>query len=203
MDNKCAHRVDGVCMTIWVLMLLGLECVEDTTLELPISAMSIPQRVINLSLTAFASTLLQLNNAYVPHVTSLRPLPLPWRRYIAVSTSLIIMVFIGQTHLVRTHTHSGRDGVAREVQQYVIPGSRPSWLQTTMGIHPVSQSAKPGDGWKQGFTRTHPSLDSIRATDYGYPKSQEAPGPTVTSLIMHPPTKHNMSYFNFMYTYFL
>ena len=108
-------------MTIWVLMLLLLDCAEDTTVELPFSAMSIPQQVINLSLTAFDTTLLQSNNACaVPHVTSI---PLPWHWSIAVSTSLIIMVFIEQTNSVRTYTHRERDGVAREVQCVPRPGS--------------------------------------------------------------------------------
>ena len=51
-------------MTIWVLMLLLLECGEDTTPELPLNAMSIPQQVINLSLAAFDTTLLQPNNVH-------------------------------------------------------------------------------------------------------------------------------------------
>lgn len=79
---------------------------EDTTVELPFSAMNIPQQVINLSLTAFDTTLLQSNNACaVPHVTSV---PLPWHWYTAVSTSLIIMIFIEQTHFVRTQSWCGQ-----------------------------------------------------------------------------------------------
>ena len=105
--------------------------------------MSIPQQVINLSLTAFDTTLLQSNNACaVPHVTSI---PLPWHRSIAVSTSLIIMAFIEQTNFVRTYTYTERERAIELVWPRKCSVSLAAWEQLAAKLasdnnrHPPSQ----------------------------------------------------------------